>query len=97
MYINYEYIWFIDEFYIWNNEKNGGIYSWFDKGKDDAYIKHDDEGQIKLGIVVAISNKGKCYYNIIRPLINLPLLIFYRNYFAKYSYLQIILATTGKK
>ena len=70
MYLNYDDIWFIDEFYIWNNEKNGGIYSWFDKGKDDAYIQHDDEGQIKLGIVVAIRNKGKCYYNIIRRAYN---------------------------
>ena len=37
------YIWwnfFLDEFFIWNNEKNGGIYSWFDRGKDDAELEY---------------------------------------------------------
>ena len=66
MYLNYEEIYFLDEFYVWNNEKNGGIYSWFDKGKDDAEIEYSGEYQVKLGIIVAISNKGKCYYQIVR-------------------------------
>ena len=56
LYTNYDELWIIDEFYIWNNQKNGGIYSWFDQGKDDAYLEIEDEGQVKLGIVVAISN-----------------------------------------
>ena len=40
LYLEYEEIYFLDEFYVWNNEKNGGIYSWFDKGKDDAEIEY---------------------------------------------------------
>ena len=43
LYLTYDEIYFIDEFYIWNNEKNGGIYSWFDKGKDDASIEYYGE------------------------------------------------------
>ena len=39
IYLEYEEIYFLDEFYVWNNEKNGGIYSWFDKGKDDASLE----------------------------------------------------------
>ena len=39
MYTAFEEIYFIDEFYVWNNHKNGGIYSWFDKEKDDAELE----------------------------------------------------------
>lgn len=42
MYMNYEEIYFIDEFYIWNNQKNSGIYSWFDRGKDAATLEISD-------------------------------------------------------
>lgn len=42
IYVYYEEIYFIDEFYIWNNEKNGGIYSWFDRGKDNATLEISD-------------------------------------------------------
>ena len=66
LYQNYDEIFFLDEFYIWNNEKNGSIYSWFDQGEDDAYLEDDAESQVKLGVVVAISSKGQCFYNIIR-------------------------------
>ena len=66
LYLEYQEIYFLDEFYIWNNEKNGGIYSWFDKGKDDAEIEYFGDYQVKLGIIVAISNRGRCYYNITR-------------------------------
>ena len=66
IYLAYEEIYFLDEFYVWNNEKNGGIYSWFDKGKDDAELEYQGESQVKLGVIVAISNKGRCYYNIVR-------------------------------
>ena len=38
MYSTYDEIFFLDEFFIWNNEKNGGIYSWFARGKDDAEL-----------------------------------------------------------
>ena len=38
MYFIYEEIYFLDEFYVWNNHKAGPIYSWFDKGKDDAEL-----------------------------------------------------------
>lgn len=34
----YKEIWSIDEFFIWNNEKNSGIYSWFDRNGNDNYI-----------------------------------------------------------
>ena len=34
IYFFYDEIFFLDEFYVWNNKKNGGIYSWFDKNKD---------------------------------------------------------------
>ena len=40
MYSTYDEIFFLDEFFIWNNEKNGGIYSWFDRGKDDAELEY---------------------------------------------------------
>ena len=40
MYLTYDEIIFLDEFYLWNNEKNGGIYSWFDKGKNDASLNN---------------------------------------------------------
>ena len=40
MYSTYDEIFFLDEFFIWNNEKNGGIYSWFDRGKDDAALDY---------------------------------------------------------
>ena len=66
IYREYEEIYFLDEFYVWNNEKNGSIYSWFDKGKNDAVLEYSGEAQVKLGCLVAISNRGKCYYNIIR-------------------------------
>ena len=52
----------MDEFFVWNNEKNGGIYSWFDRGKNNAELSIEEEEQVKLGISVAVSNKGKCYY-----------------------------------
>ena len=65
MYTFYEELWFIDECYIWNNAKNGSVYSWYDKNKE-ALIDYEDEEQIKVGLCVAISNKGRCYYSIIR-------------------------------
>ena len=35
----FEEIFYVDEFYVWNNKKNGNIYSWFDKGSNsDSYI-----------------------------------------------------------
>ena len=40
MYSTYDEFFFLDEFFIWNNEKNGGIYSWFDRGKDDAELEY---------------------------------------------------------
>ena len=39
MYSYFEEIFFLDEFYVWNNGKNGGIYSWFDRGKNDAKLE----------------------------------------------------------
>ena len=38
MYFRFPEIYFIDEFYAWNNHKNGPIYSWFDIGKNDASL-----------------------------------------------------------
>ena len=32
LYVLYEEIFFLDEFYLWNNKKNGVNYSWFEKG-----------------------------------------------------------------
>ena len=32
----YDEIFFLDEFYVWNNKKNGAIYSWFDRGKEPS-------------------------------------------------------------
>lgn len=43
MYNIYEEIYFMDEFFVWNNEKNGGIYSWFDRGKNDAELTIEEE------------------------------------------------------
>ena len=31
-YIKFEEIFFLDEFYMWNNKKNGSNYSWFERG-----------------------------------------------------------------
>ena len=42
MYTFYEELWFIDECYIWNNSKNGQVYSWFEKNKE-AFIDYNDE------------------------------------------------------
>ena len=43
MYDTYEEIYFLDECFIWNNAKNGGIYSWFDIGKDSAELDYSGE------------------------------------------------------
>lgn len=43
MYMVYDEIFFLDEFFVWNNEKNGAIYSWFDRGKDDAELESHGE------------------------------------------------------
>ena len=32
MFYHYEEVVFMDEFYIWNNSKNGATYGWFEKG-----------------------------------------------------------------
>ena len=42
LYINYEEIFFIDAFYIWNNTKNGKIWSWFDKSKNPYIMIKSD-------------------------------------------------------
>ena len=34
VYFFYDEIWFLDEFYVWNNKSNGSCYSWFEKNKD---------------------------------------------------------------
>ena len=38
MYMFYDEIYFLDEFYVWNNHKNGAIYSWFERGKNQAEL-----------------------------------------------------------
>ena len=65
MYYFYDEIWFLDECYVWNNTKNGKVYSWVDKN-EQAFICDEFEDQIRLGLSVAISNKGRCFYNVIR-------------------------------
>ena len=34
----YDEVFFLDEFYVWNNVKNGAIYSWFERGKNEAEL-----------------------------------------------------------
>ena len=43
MYDFYDEIFFLDEFYVWNNGKNGAIYSWFEKGKNQAELETYNE------------------------------------------------------
>ena len=33
MYCFYEEIFFLDEFFVWNNHKNGNLWSWYDINK----------------------------------------------------------------
>ena len=61
LYKNYEEIFFLDECYIWNNKKNGTIYTWANKN-ERAFLYDETINQIKVGIEIAISNKGRIYY-----------------------------------
>ena len=61
IYFFYDEIFFLDEFHVWNNKKNGAIYSWFDKNKDGE-LESNAEYWIRIGVEIAISNKGRCYY-----------------------------------
>ena len=38
--MNYEEIFFLDEAYIWNNKKNGAVYTW--ANKNERAILYDD-------------------------------------------------------
>ena len=55
-----EEIFFVDEFYVWNNHKNGGIYSWFDK-TEIATLDSEGIQQISIGVEIAMSNNGRLY------------------------------------
>ena len=41
MHILYEEIWYFDEFFVYNNNKDGNFYSWFDKTDKNPYIDMD--------------------------------------------------------
>ena len=42
MYYFYEEVFFLDEFYVWSNKKNGCVYSWFEKGKENELISESE-------------------------------------------------------
>ena len=39
LYMKFDEIFFLDEFYLWNNKKNGTNYSWFERGSKWPYYE----------------------------------------------------------